>query len=134
MFKYPGNAKQNYIKRLVGLPGEHILIRHGDIFVRTESEEAFSIARKPPRKVQTMLQVVHDSDYLGQRLSDAGWPSRWRPVSRSSDGVWRESEGGQDDNGKGEFVIEGDSLIAMQNARALHRMMNVMRSGEVGDA
>ncbi|MBS0248673.1 MAG: hypothetical protein JSR61_18810 [Proteobacteria bacterium] len=26
-----------------------------------------------------------------------------------------------------EFVIEGDSLIAMQNARALHRMMNIMR-------
>lgn len=26
-----------------------------------------------------------------------------------------------------EFVIEGDSLIAMQNARALHRMMNLMR-------
>jgi len=33
-----------------------------------------------------------------------------------------------------EFVIEGDSLIAMQNARALHRMMNLMRGGEVGDA
>jgi hypothetical protein len=31
-------------------------------------------------------------------------------------------------------VIEGDSLIAMQNARALHRMMNLMRGGEVGDA
>lgn len=26
-----------------------------------------------------------------------------------------------------EFVLEGDALIAMQNARALHRMMNVMR-------
>lgn len=26
-----------------------------------------------------------------------------------------------------EFIIEGDSLIAMQNARALHRMMNIMR-------
>jgi hypothetical protein len=33
-----------------------------------------------------------------------------------------------------EFVIEGDSLIAMQNARALHRMMNLMRSREAGDA
>jgi hypothetical protein len=33
-----------------------------------------------------------------------------------------------------EFVIEGDSLIAMQNARALHRMMNLMRGREVGDA
>lgn len=26
-----------------------------------------------------------------------------------------------------EFSIEGDSMIAMQNARALHRMMNIMR-------
>lgn len=33
-----------------------------------------------------------------------------------------------------DFVLEGDSLIAMQNARALHRMMNLMRNGEVGDA
>jgi hypothetical protein len=32
-----------------------------------------------------------------------------------------------------EFVIEGDSLIAMQNARALHRMMNLMRNMETGD-
>ena len=26
-----------------------------------------------------------------------------------------------------EFTLEGDSLAAMQNARALHRMMNIMR-------
>jgi hypothetical protein len=26
-----------------------------------------------------------------------------------------------------EFTIEGDTLAAMQNARALHRMMNIMR-------
>jgi hypothetical protein len=25
-------------------------------------------------------------------------------------------------------VLEGDSLVAMQNARALHRMMNLMRA------
>ena len=29
-----------------------------------------------------------------------------------------------------EFVLEGDSLVAMQNARALHRMMNLMRGTE----
>jgi len=28
------------------------------------------------------------------------------------------------------FVLEGDTLVAMQNARALHRAMNVMRSVE----
>jgi hypothetical protein len=26
-----------------------------------------------------------------------------------------------------EFTLEGDSVVAMQNARALHRMMNIMR-------
>ena len=32
-----------------------------------------------------------------------------------------------------EFLLDGDTLVAMQNARALHRMMNVMREvGPVG--
>jgi hypothetical protein len=33
-----------------------------------------------------------------------------------------------------EFVLEGDSLVAMQNARALHRMMNIMREVGAPDA
>ena len=33
-----------------------------------------------------------------------------------------------------EFVLEGDALVAMQNARALHRMMNVMRETGAPDA
>ncbi|HCU89975.1 MAG TPA: hypothetical protein DGR97_08525 [Gammaproteobacteria bacterium] len=32
-----------------------------------------------------------------------------------------------------EFVIEGDSLVAMQNARALHRMMLLMREAGIGN-
>jgi len=33
-----------------------------------------------------------------------------------------------------EFRLEGDSLAAMQNARALHRMMNIMRETGTPDA
>ena len=33
-----------------------------------------------------------------------------------------------------EFVLEGDSLIAMQHARALHRMMNLMQGSEGANA
>ena len=33
-----------------------------------------------------------------------------------------------------EFVMEGDGLIAMQNARALHRIMNLMRETGAPDA
>ena len=34
VFKYPGNPKQNYIKRLVGLPNETLTLRHGDVYAR----------------------------------------------------------------------------------------------------
>ena len=33
-----------------------------------------------------------------------------------------------------EFEVDGDSLAAMQNARALHRMMNILRTMEPFDA
>lgn len=33
-----------------------------------------------------------------------------------------------------EFTLEGDSLVAMQNARALHRLMNIMRETGADDA
>jgi len=33
-----------------------------------------------------------------------------------------------------DFVMEGDGLIAMQNARALHRIMNLMRETGAPDA
>ncbi|MDP1907873.1 MAG: hypothetical protein Q8K85_06205 [Hyphomicrobium sp.] len=32
-----------------------------------------------------------------------------------------------------EFTLEGDSLAAMQNARALHRLMNIMRETGAAD-
>jgi hypothetical protein len=33
-----------------------------------------------------------------------------------------------------EFTLEGDSVAAMQNARAFHRMMNIMRETGTPDA
>lgn len=88
VFRYPGNAKQPFIKRLTGLPGEEVLIENGDIHTRPhasdEAEEApisiapFQIARKEPRKLLAMLQTVDDTRYLAPALEKAGWPSRWQ--------------------------------------------------------
>jgi signal peptidase I len=50
VFKNPLWQRQNYIKRLIGLPGERIALRNGDVFVTPPSpggQEA--IARKPDR-------------------------------------------------------------------------------------
>jgi len=79
VFKYPGHAKTNYIKRIVGLPQETVKIHNGDISVRPEGEQRFTIGRKPPAKVQAMLQTVYDNDYRLKELTTAGyWPPRWQ--------------------------------------------------------
>ena len=49
VFRYPLLAHQNYVKRLIGLPGEDVFIRHGDIWTRQGEGEEFKIARKPNR-------------------------------------------------------------------------------------
>jgi len=87
VFKNPQNNQENYIKRLVGLPGEMIEIINGDIFfrvgkdfnndgvidrqdfegpcaARAAAECPWQIRRKDRRKVQeSMWQTVFDNDY-----------------------------------------------------------------------
>lgn len=79
VFKFPGDGDMNYIKRLVGMPGEVLRVYQGDVFRRPLDEAAapFRIERKPPDKVAAMLQPVHDSDYESATLFKAGWPLRW---------------------------------------------------------
>jgi signal peptidase I len=101
VFKYPEDAKTNYIKRLVGLPGEQLAIRHGDIFttklennVPVGSED---IARKPNhKKLQAMLQEVYDNDDLFEGFIERGWPLRWQDWSAANQpAVWQTEQGGR---------------------------------------
>lgn len=78
VFKYPEEAKTNYIKRLVGLPGETIQISSGDVYARKADSDPFKIPRKPLEKQLLLLQLVHDDAHVPKRLLDAGWPERWR--------------------------------------------------------
>jgi len=96
VFKFPGNAKQNYIKRLVGLPNETIRIRHGDIYARNDvnGDDEFHIARKEPNKLKAMLQLVHDTDYRSPKLTNVGWPPRWKDWGSPDAPAWRQAPGG----------------------------------------
>ncbi len=113
VFRYPGNAAMNYIKRLVGRPHETVRIRHGDIYIRPGEETAspgggssdsaeFDIARKPPDKVRAMSQIVYDNDYVVDGMTKVGWPLRWQnwPTgdAPAADGAapndWQSPDGG----------------------------------------
>lgn len=94
VFKYPEDAKVNYIKRLVGLPGETISIIDGDLWVsRGGSPE--EIVRKSSEKLVAMLQEVHDSHHVAEALRDAGWPQRWSDWGKGRGSAWESKDGGR---------------------------------------
>ncbi len=104
VFKYPGDATMNYIKRLVGLPGDTIRIHNGDLWIRrpkpgpgyprSGSAGDFEIARKPPPKILAMLQPVYDNDLAPtiSGKSQLNWPKRWTPDEMTGDYLWTEGD------------------------------------------
>src|SRR4051812_9154754 len=91
VFKFPGDAKVNYIKRLVGLPGENLRIYQGDVFASKKPKPAnsdYEIIRKPPAKILAMRQLVHDTNYDPAELDAAGWPLRWHSQPQSNEPAW----------------------------------------------
>jgi signal peptidase I len=94
VFKFPGNPKQNYIKRLVGLPNERLSIQYGDVYTAPlDGSSEAEILRKPADKLLAMRHHVYDSDKQAPVLIDAEYPSRlqpWRPGSDSPpDDSWQ---------------------------------------------
>jgi signal peptidase I len=125
VFKYPHEAKENYIKRLVGLPDETLVICRGDIFTGPQdlTEEprggiaiaelqragALKIERKPPAKVEAMLQVVHDNNYRPPHI-----PLRWEPQEPQT-ADWHDVDDGAgfayDGNAEGDAWIVYNHLL-----------------------
>ena len=83
VFRNPQNNQENYIKRLIGLPGETIEIVHGDIFYIPPGDDGkWRIRRKPLKAQEAMWQVVYDNDYrplkdAAKQWSDKASPDRW---------------------------------------------------------
>ncbi|MCU0722171.1 MAG: signal peptidase I [Planctomycetes bacterium] len=78
VFKYPLDRTKNYIKRLVGLPGEEIKIRGGNVYVNREppgSPPKWEIARKPRDVQEAVWQEIYPAP-------------RWDPP-----GTWVAGEG-----------------------------------------
>ncbi|MBA4029964.1 MAG: signal peptidase I [Planctomyces sp.] len=99
VFKFPEEPETNYIKRLVGLPGEMLRVWRGDVYVRPGSEGEYKIARKDdPDKQRAIQQPVYDDTEAPRVLLDAGWPERWQsvdpPAGDISPADWKEDPAG----------------------------------------
>jgi signal peptidase I len=78
VFKYPVDTSRNYIKRVVGLPGDRLRVHSGDVYVnRPSGNGAWHIARKPWRVQKALWR---------RRLSESDQGrSYWVPRNR---GAW----------------------------------------------
>lgn len=111
VFKNPNNPSVNYIKRLLGLPGECIALVDGDVFRRAATAddlavgappaawdaEGWSIARKPASVQERVWQTVYDTRMAPFSTAAAGAgggalaPSPWAP---SKPEAWAQKPGG----------------------------------------
>jgi signal peptidase I len=93
VFKNPEEPHVNYIKRLVGLPGETVRIRQGDIQARRSESESWQVQRKDdPNKQRDIQLLVYDDQHPPEMLLKAGAEERWAPAnwdqSASTMGGW----------------------------------------------
>jgi signal peptidase I len=87
------NYAENYIKRLVGLPGETIVILDGDVYVLDPKTGEYKIQRKPYSVQRDLWRIVYDNDFIPQKMSagnvpgqvrDTVWHQPWTPDSPTS--------------------------------------------------
>ena len=86
VFVDPANPRQNYIKRLVGLPGETLEILDGDVFVR-RGDAPLHILRKPWPVQRSIWQLVWSQDHLPVEPEPRA-QTPWRPLGPDAAG-WR---------------------------------------------
>jgi signal peptidase I len=97
VFKFPLNQARNFIKRVVGMPREEVLIHAGDIFVRPKGEAKFRIARKTLRTQDSLwINPIDPQESAGMLSDPALFEKHWQatPVEGTSHASY-EVKGGQ---------------------------------------
>ncbi len=115
VFRNPSLPGQNFIKRLVGLPGEQVLLIDGDVYIKPAADQPWSIARKTDHrradKVQRAVwQPIFHSRWtppVGGPPADTQQAGPWRAPWRIIDGQWATDAYGLLDTTHG-YILRGE--------------------------
>lgn len=78
VFRYPLDKSRNFIKRIVGLPGEEIRISRGDILVRRDPGDPWRIATKRRRVRETLYSAVYPPKQAQDGPASGWWTAEER--------------------------------------------------------
>lgn len=119
VFKFIERARQNYIKRCIGLPNETVRVFGGDIYIRPSATASFEIARKPPHIISAMMQTVNDSEYVPKSFVKGDVPPPWQPLE-ADEVAWQSDWSAGQWSAKGEQPKEQTAWL-----RYFHRVIDV---------
>ena len=79
VFHFPRDPEQEYIKRVIGLPGDHVEINNGSVYVNGQKLDENYIAADPAYKITQ--EVPDDALFvLGDNRNNSSDSHNWGPV------------------------------------------------------
>jgi len=83
VFRNPLKPRINYIKRLIGRPGETVEIIDGDVYINDQ------ISRKPPKVQDELWMPVYDNDYQPINPDQSFFNShKWQQPFNTAGSAW----------------------------------------------
>lgn len=87
VFKYPQSPAQRYIKRIIGIPGETIIIKNGQISIINKNEKWILDETNYLSDIYTAGEIkvsLSENEYfvLGDNRAFSSDSRRWGPLSR----------------------------------------------------
>lgn len=94
VFRFPRNRSLNFIKRVVGLPGDRVAIRDARLYINGEAvpTELVRSAREDGMFESVYLETLNGQPHLMRREAPLN-PFTGKPVARGKDGEWTVPEG-----------------------------------------
>ena len=85
VFWFPGDTSKSYIKRVIGIPGDRVEVREGDVWVNGNRIDEPYVPEEYRDKASVQAQVVPTEQYfvLGDHRSSSNDSRTWGLVPRS---------------------------------------------------
>ena len=124
VFRFPLDRSRNFIKRVVGMPGDHLKIgsEDGDIWVAPGEGAPFAIVRKPRKVRESLYRAVYPPEEVPERSKELQFDAdptasepgrRWFRVEEGDPTAWTL-------DAVDHFAFRGGSRAVLRAAHPIH--------------